>query len=120
MISSSQLGRRLRVAAPAAAWAVALIGCADRYAGMAADPVADVKNKDLQLNQRQIAIEHLWEHVQAGKTDPQAGREALKDLIWKGGAPTTLRQRALALLLSDTSPGAMADTRNLLRLRLPT
>lgn len=93
-------------------------GCSAGYESK--DPVSEVKNKDLQLNQREIALDQLWKDVQEGKVDPKAGRESLKDLIWKGGAPTPLRQKALALLLSDTTPDAMADTRNLLRLRLPT
>ena len=84
------------------------------------DPVADIKNKDLQLNQREIALDELWQDTKDGKTEPGVTRETLKDLIWKGGAPAPLRQKALALLLSDTTPEAIADTRHLLLLRLPT
>ena len=92
MPSTSQPQRRMPAPAIALVCLAVFGGCAERYADSAADPVADVKNKDLQLNQRQMAIERLWADVEAGKTDRQAGREALKDLIWKGGAPTPLRR----------------------------
>lgn len=84
------------------------------------DPIADVKDKDRQLNQREIALEEIKRQVADGSIDAKAARATMKDLIWKGSAPSPLRQQALGVLLSDTSPEAMEDTRNLLRLRLPT
>jgi hypothetical protein len=41
-------------------------------------------------------------------------------VLWKSAAPDLLRERALELLLSDTSPEGLTDTRKFLALRLPT
>jgi hypothetical protein len=100
--------------------AVAPWGCSEHPKGVTGEPTVDARNKDLQANQRIIALEALW--AEAGK-DPErlpAAREGSKDTLWKGSAPQILRQRALALLLTDTSPEGMADTRKFMRLRLPT
>lgn len=83
-------------------------------------PIADAKNKDLQLNQRIKALEQTWAGAKDDPARLPAARDAMKDVLWKGGAPSPLRQRALALLLEDESAAGMADTRNMLRLRMPT
>lgn len=87
-------------------------------------PVTDVRNKDLQQNQRMNALEQVWAAASGGGEDAaertKIARNASKDLIWKGGAPIQLRQRALALLMTDTSAEGQADTRKMLALRLPT
>ncbi len=95
-------------------------GCSEHPKGVTGEASVDTRNKDLQANQRIIALDSLW--AEAGK-DPArlpAAREASKDTLWKGNAPQILRQRALALLLTDTTPEGMADTRKFMRLRLPT
>lgn len=83
-------------------------------------PISDAKNKDKQLNQRMIALEKTWESAQADPARLPATREAMKDILWKGSAPSQLRQKALSYLLQDESPAGMADTVNMLRLRMPT
>jgi hypothetical protein len=109
------------LAAVLAAQLLAIASCSSAGSDASPEKVAsDLKNKDLQQNQRMQAMEEMW---RAGKDDPAriaSTREGLKEIIWKGGAPVQLRQRALALLLSDESADGLADTRNMLRLRLPT
>lgn len=108
------------VAVLVGAAAVVPPGCSDNPKGVTGEATVDARNKDLQANQRIIALEALW--AEAAK-DPQrlsAAREASKDTLWKGSAPQIVRQRALALLLTDTTPEGMADTRKFMRLRLPT
>lgn len=83
-------------------------------------PVVDMKNKDLQLNQRMQALERGRKESIDDPAQRPAFRNGLKDLMWKGAAPYQLRIRALELLLEDADPALQADTRNLLRLRLPT
>lgn len=84
------------------------------------DAQAEALDATKQLNERQIALEQSVRESQSGQRDPAAVRESLKQLIWKGSAPDQLRVRALELLLSDTRPEMLADTRNMMRLKLPT
>jgi hypothetical protein len=86
------------------------------------ESVAAVGDADLQMNQRLAALEQVWEGAASGADGVglEAARSASKDLIWKGSAPTPLRQKALALLLTDTSEAGLADTRRMLALRMPT
>lgn len=117
-----QSARLKTTIAAAACLAVALgsASCSDTPKGVTGEPTVDVQNKDLQANQRIRALEATWEDA---RTDPgrmQAARDASKDMLWKSGAPTILRQRALELLLTDNSPEGLADTRKFLRLRMPT
>ena len=95
-------------------------GCADHPVGVSGDPGADVRNKNLQANQRLNALETAWADAAANPDKLAIARDASKDTLWKGSAPQILRQRALALLLTDESPEGLADTRKFLRLRLPT
>jgi len=102
---------------------VALPAACAKGSGPGAEPeqaAADLKNSDLQQNQRILALEQVWEAARQDPARLSVAREASKDLIWKGGAPVQLRQKALALLLTDDSPDGQADTRKLLALRLPT
>lgn len=66
------------------------------------------------------AVDKLWEEVEAGRADRAAGRETLKQILWKGSAPSPLRVHAFGKLAGDQSPEGRADTRNFIRLRLPT
>lgn len=77
-------------------------------------------NKNLQANVRRQSLDEAWARSQTGTIAAKTMREALKDLIWKGSAPDKLRARALELLLTQTAPEDVADTQNLIRLRLPT
>ncbi|MCC6322881.1 MAG: hypothetical protein IT438_15765 [Phycisphaerales bacterium] len=84
------------------------------------DDVTIILDADAGANKRTKAVDRLWEAAEAGRYDRAAARETLKTVIWKSSAPSPLRQAVLAKLLSDASPGAIADTRKLLRLRMPT
>lgn len=96
-------------------------GCSDGGApGVTGEDTVDVKNKDLQGNQRQIALENLWAEVGSDPAKRTTARETTKEILWKGSAPVKLRERAWSLLMSDATPEGREDTRNFLRLRLPT
>ncbi len=98
----------------------AMWGCAEHAKGVTGESTVDVGNKDLQANQRIIALETMWAEGAKDLARLPAAREGSKDTLWKGSAPQILRQRALALLLTDTTPEGLADTRKFMRLRLPT
>lgn len=70
---------------------------------------------------RARGVTDMWAAAQ-GKGDAaiDEAREEMKKIVWKGGAPQSVREAALDCLLSDTRPGAQADTANMLRLRMPT
>ena len=71
---------------------------------MTGEGTVDVSNKDLQANQRIVALESLWKEA---ATDPErlkAAREASKDVLWKSAAPEVLRERALDLLEALEGP----------------
>lgn len=96
---------------------------ASSAAAAAADPGSDttiVLDGSAGLNKRQQAFERLWNAVAAGEHDRLAARETAKQLIWKGSAPSQLRVEALRRLLDEPDPALRADTRKLIRLRLPT
>src|SRR4051812_14222632 len=81
----------------------AFTACSDQPKDVSGDAGVDVKNKDLQANQRIKALDSAWE---SAKNDPSrlpAARQASKDVLWKTSAPEVLRQRALQLLLTDAS-----------------
>ncbi len=87
---------------------------------MTGQGTVDVANKELQANQRIMALESVWTDAGADPATLRAARTASKDVLWKSSAPEVLRERALALLLTDTTAEGMADTRKFLALRLPT
>jgi hypothetical protein len=97
-----------------------LTGCGGKPKGVTGEPTIDLKNHELQANQRIQALEAVWAEAGTDSARLPVAREASKDTLWKGGAPPILRQRALQLLMTDTSEGGMADTRKFMRLRLPT
>lgn len=103
-----------------AALLAAVSGCSTGRVPEGHDPQADMLDAKRQLNERQIALEQAVQEVDSGQRDPIAMRESLKQLMWKGSAPDPVRIRALHLLLQDQRPEMLADTRNMLRLRLPT
>ncbi len=96
-------------------------GCSsDQAPGVTGESVVDVKNAELQGNQRLIALENLWAGVAGDPAKLASTRETTKEILWKSSAPQKLRERAWALLMTDESPEGQADTRSFLRLRLPT
>jgi hypothetical protein len=97
-----------------------LVGCADQPKGMTGNASVDSANKDLQANQRIMALESMWKDAAANPDRLKLARNASKDVLWKSAAPDVLRQRAWELLLTDTSEAGLADTQKFLSLRLPT
>lgn len=98
-----------------------IAGCSGSQApGVTGESAVDAKNKDLQANQRQVALEGLWADVRADSSKLSAARETTKEILWKSSAPQKLRALAWSMLMSDETPEGQADTRNFLRLRLPT
>ncbi len=110
--------------AAAALAAGALSGCSGKGSSASVPEGVDAKDRMLspnaQANERMIGLEQMWREAQSGSRGLPEARESLKQMIWKSSAPDVLRVRAVELLLTDESPEGLADTRNLLRLRLPT
>lgn len=88
--------------------------------GQVDDDTSTLLDGDAGTNKRTQALDRLWGEVEAGRTERAAGRETLKQVMWKGSAPSPLRVHAFGKLVSDTTPEGQADTRNFVRLRLPT
>lgn len=89
----------------------------------AADPGADtliILDGEGGANKRIQAVDRLWQAVETGEVTRAAARDTLKQVLWKGGAPSSLRLHALGKLLSDHTPEGQSDNRKFLRLRLPT
>lgn len=85
------------------------------------DPAILLNDKDVSGTERAAAARALWADAQTGDDATiNAAREELKKMVWRGGAPQTAREAALECLFSDTRPEGVADTANMLRLRLPT
>jgi len=102
-----------------------LLGAAGLANGDPVEDTAIVLDAEAGLSKRTAALERLWAAGGVGGMGEEGGagagvRATLKNLIWKSSAPSPLRQNALAKLLVDRTPAVEADTRNLLRLRLPT
>src|SRR5271154_703551 len=110
--------RRVKVAAAALMLSILagvsgeMGGCGGHKApGVTGDSTVDLANKDLQANQRAKALQALWHESETDPDRLKAAREASKNTLWKSSAPEVLRKKALELLLTDTSPEGMADTR---------
>ncbi|HPO93448.1 MAG TPA: hypothetical protein PL072_08240 [Phycisphaerales bacterium] len=128
-MSVSQLARIVLHAS-----ALVLATCAGLAAGCAADSgtatgdQTSTASAQITLNdkraspgERANAVRAVWAAAQGGDEQALAdAREEMKKMIWRGGAPQAAREAALECLLSDARPDALADTANMLRLRLPT
>jgi hypothetical protein len=88
--------------------------------GQVDDDTTTLLDGNAGTNKRTQALDRLWSEVEAGRIDRATGRETVKQILWKGSAPSPLRVRAFEKLISDTTPEGQADTRNFVRLRLPT
>lgn len=85
------------------------------------DPAILLNDKDVSGTERAAAARALWADAQGKDAATiNAAREELKKMVWRGGAPQTAREAALECLFADTRPEGIADTANMLRLRLPT
>lgn len=68
---------------------------------------------------RVLAVRRAWESGQKGQIDRVTVREDLKTVAWSPTWPRELRLEALRMLLSDTDPKGLEDSRGLVRLMLP-
>lgn len=83
------------------------------------DPLLVAKDPEASIQQRIRAIDRVWDDVLAGNSDRHTTREALKSIVWTR-QPTQVRLKTIEVLLSDPTDEGISDTRNMLRLRLPT
>lgn len=81
--------------------------------------MAIAKDPEAHTSARLRAVERIWEEAEAGRMDRAAAREQLKSIIWTR-QPGVIRTRAIEVLLLDDREEGLADTRNMLGLRLPT
>ncbi len=83
------------------------------------DPLTVAKDPEAHTSARIRAVERIWEEAEAGRLERAAAREQLKSIIWTR-QPGVIRTRAIEVLLLDERDEGVADTRNMLGLRLPT
>lgn len=83
------------------------------------DPLADLRNKDCTPDERIAAVDRAWAQSLSGTLDAKAVREQLKTQLFLISTTDQVRLHIVKTLLSDTSEAGIADTRNVLRLRLP-
>lgn len=83
------------------------------------DPSAALRDQQVSPQLKREAVDKLWEQR---PSEPELARETLKRVIWQVGAGSAARVRAIELLVEEPTDAAKghADTRNLLRLLLPT
>jgi hypothetical protein len=80
----------------------------------------DTRNPELRVNQRLEAAELAWENAQTDPALRAKAREIFKSLVWSSETPRPLRLRLTEMLLLDSSPEGLADSRSFTVLRLPT
>jgi hypothetical protein len=111
--------RRRSAVAVSLVLASLLTACASRPEG-SGDHLADATTPGLTPETRLRAVDLAWEEGQSGVVSPAKVREEFKKDIFLMSTGDEIRLRMLEKLLSDTTPEGEADTRNFLRLRLPT
>jgi hypothetical protein len=99
--------------------ALALSGCASRPTG-SGDPLVDVRGENLTEDVRLNAVDLAWEQGQSGEISVQRVREEFKKDIFLTSTGDAVRLRMVEKLINDPAPENEPDTRNFLRLRLPT
>ncbi|MGD9690282.1 MAG: hypothetical protein AB7K52_12850 [Phycisphaerales bacterium] len=96
-------------------FALVLASCAGRGP---VDPADQARNAGTDVPTRVAAVDELWARDRA--TDHEGARESLKRLAWQAGITAQVRVRAIQLLVADPADENHADSRNMLRLMLPT
>lgn len=84
-----------------------------------ADPLADLRNKECTPEERVAAVDRAWADAQAGTLDIGAVREQFKTSLFLLSSTDDVRLRIVETLLKDEREEGVADTRNVLRLRVP-
>lgn len=97
---------------------LALTGCSGTTRTESSAPDTElIRDEERPIGVRRASIEGAREQFAAGVPD-ESLREALKSVAWSRSARQDLRIEALAALLADEAN--IDDTRNMLRLMLPT
>lgn len=94
-------------------------GCSSSSSEPIADPLSTAKNKYLPVNERQRAIDQLWQDTGHGDLRTTT-RESLKNLYWSPSNGAPVRNYAIDKLLEDPADVDSADVRKSLRLMLYT
>lgn len=99
-------------------WLSASTGCSTAPARPVNDPRTDYQDPSLPLDQRIEALQTAWDRAPAEPGGRDAFRVAVKGIAWSQQAPTELRLASIRTLLLETDPAALADARELMRMRL--
>jgi hypothetical protein len=102
----------------ALALASALGGCGSSSNSKEEVPLSAMTNPDAHTSTQVAAVRRTWQAVEAGELDHAAARESLKRVAWARARWEGVRRAAIETLLEDEAQ--IADTRNMLRLMLPT
>ncbi|MGH7133565.1 MAG: hypothetical protein ACREJO_16670 [Phycisphaerales bacterium] len=95
-----------------------LAGCASEPEPIV-DAVATAKNKNMDVRDRNRAIDQMWAEGGTGPTR-QHTRETLKNIVWGPNNGPSVRNHAMDVLLADPADTDHADTRKSLKLMLQT
>jgi len=98
--------------------AVSLAACTARDQRISGDPLTDLQNPELDVPDRIAAIQRAW--AASSAADRESVRRPLKALVWSDSAAADLRLAAFGTLVGDQTPQGLADTREFIRLRVPT
>ncbi|MBC7773760.1 MAG: hypothetical protein H7210_14800 [Pyrinomonadaceae bacterium] len=99
-----------------------LPGCAGggKASGVTSDdPLADLRNRECTPQERIAAADRAWAQALSGELDQKAVREQFKTQLFLISTTDDVRLHIVKILLSDTSNEGIADTRSVLKLRLP-
>lgn len=95
------------------------VGCAgNAKSGSAPTPLQVMQDPKAHTGAQEKAIRAAWGEVRAGRIDAAEMREQLKKVAWARGRYFEVRIAALEEILAD-EPN-LTDTRNMMRLMLPT
>jgi hypothetical protein len=114
----SSLARRASLVLALAALAAA--GCTSPALRPTGDALLDLRNPNLQVNQRVDAVDTAWGEVLAGVRDRPRTREVFKDMAWSASLPREMRLAMVRALMTDESPEGTADSIRLVQLMLPS
>lgn len=98
----------------------ALTGCGPSRYDPSGEAVLDLRNPNLLLRDRVAAAMTAWEQAGTGERNLFRTRQAMKELGWSRATPEELRVTLVRLLMSDTTPDGVADSRRMARLMLPS
>jgi len=96
-----------------------IIGCSSAKSSLTTDdPLADLRNKQCTPEERLEAVDRAWGEALAGTLEIGAVREQFKTSLFLESSTDAVRYRIVKKLLSDEREQGIADTRNVLRLRV--